>query len=61
MVVISSGAAVVPRATAGIYGATEAACDQLVRVAATELATRRITVNSVRPGPTRTEKVSATL
>ncbi|MEC3919290.1 SDR family oxidoreductase [Nocardia sp. CDC160] len=61
IVVISSGAAVVPRATAGLYGATKAACDQLVRVAANELATRRITVNSVRPGPTLTEKISAAL
>ncbi|WP_067693148.1 SDR family oxidoreductase [Nocardia jejuensis] len=61
IIVISSGAAVVPRADAGLYAASKAAGDQLVRVLATELASRRITVNSVRPGPTRTEKVAATV
>jgi 3-oxoacyl-[acyl-carrier protein] reductase len=59
IIVISSGAAVVPRANAGLYGASKAAGDQLVRVLATELAARRVTVNSVLPGPTRTEKVMA--
>ncbi|WP_438672344.1 SDR family NAD(P)-dependent oxidoreductase [Solihabitans fulvus] len=59
IIVISSGAAAVPRANAGLYAASKAAGDQLVRVLATELADRRITVNSVRPGPTRTEKVAA--
>lgn len=61
IIVISSGAAVVPRANASLYAASKAAGDQLVRVLATELAVRRITVNSVRPGPTRTEKVAATV
>ncbi|MBB5913977.1 3-oxoacyl-[acyl-carrier protein] reductase [Nocardia transvalensis] len=61
IIVISSGAAVVPRANAGLYAASKAAGDQLVRVLATELAARRITVNSVLPGPTRTEKVAATV
>lgn len=61
IVVISSGAAVVPRATAGLYAASKAANDQLVRVLAQELAPRQVTVNSVRPGPTRTEAVAATL
>ncbi|BEK95508.1 SDR family NAD(P)-dependent oxidoreductase [Nocardia seriolae] len=60
-IVISSGAAVVPRANAGLYAASKAAGDQLVRVLATELAPRRITVNSVRPGPTRTEQVAASM
>jgi 3-oxoacyl-[acyl-carrier protein] reductase len=59
IIVISSGAAVVPRASAGLYGASKAAGDQLVRVLANELAARRVTVNSVLPGPTRTEKVAA--
>jgi 3-oxoacyl-[acyl-carrier protein] reductase len=61
IVVISSGAAVVARAHAGIYGASKAASDQLVKVLARELAPRSITVNSVLPGPTRTEAVAATL
>ncbi|MET7770598.1 SDR family oxidoreductase [Nocardia sp. NPDC005366] len=61
IIVISSGAAVIPRANASLYAASKAAGDQLVRVLATELAVRRITVNSVRPGPTRTEKVAATV
>ncbi|MVU78205.1 SDR family oxidoreductase [Nocardia sp. ET3-3] len=61
IIVISSGAAILPRPTAGLYAASKAAGDQLVRVLATELAPRRITVNSVRPGPTRTETVAATL
>ncbi|MFE3191835.1 SDR family oxidoreductase [Nocardia sp. NPDC059240] len=61
IIVISSGAAVVPRAGAGLYAAGKAAGDQLVRVLATELAPRRITVNSVLPGPTRTEKVAETM
>lgn len=61
IIVVSSGAAVVPRAGAGLYAASKAAGDQLVRVLATELADRRVTVNSVLPGPTRTEKVTATV
>ncbi|MFD0689224.1 SDR family NAD(P)-dependent oxidoreductase [Actinomadura fibrosa] len=61
IIVISSGAAVVPRANAGLYAASKAAGDQLVRVLATELAARGVTVNSVRPGPTRTETVAATM
>jgi 3-oxoacyl-[acyl-carrier protein] reductase len=55
VVVISSGAAVSTRPGSGIYAASKAASDQLVRVVARELAGRRITVNSVLPGPTRTE------
>ncbi|QNE21537.1 SDR family oxidoreductase [Kribbella qitaiheensis] len=61
IVVISSGAAVSPRPGAGIYAASKAACDQMVRVLAKELGQRGVTVNSVLPGPTRTESIAATL
>lgn len=61
IVVISSGAAVAPRPHSGIYAASKAASDQLVRVAAKELGPRNVTVNSVLPGPTRTEAVAAAL
>ncbi|MFE1962497.1 SDR family oxidoreductase [Streptomyces sp. NPDC059479] len=55
IVVISSQAAVVPSANSGIYGASKAAGDHLVRAAARELGPRGITVNSVLPGATRTD------
>ena len=61
IVVISSGAAVSTRPGSGIYAASKAASDRLVRVIAQELAPRGITVNSVLPGPTRTEAVATTL
>src|SRR3954467_1395458 len=61
IIVISSGAAVSTRPHSGLYAASKAACDQLVRVVAQELASRAITVNSVLPGPTRTETVAATV
>jgi 3-oxoacyl-[acyl-carrier protein] reductase len=61
IVVISSGAAVSVRPHSGLYAASKAASDQLVRIVAQELATRAITVNSVLPGPTRTETVAATV
>lgn len=55
VVIISSGAAVSTRPGSSIYAASKAASDQFVRVVARELAPRGITVNSVLPGPTRTE------
>ncbi len=61
IVVISSGAAVSTRAHSGLYAASKAASDRLVRIAAQELASRGITVNSVLPGPTLTESVAATV
>lgn len=47
--------AVTPRADSGLYAASKAAGDQLVRAAAQELGPRGITVNSVLPGATRTK------
>ncbi len=38
----------------GVYFGSKAAIEQLTSVAAKELGTKRITVNAVRPGPTRT-------
>jgi 3-oxoacyl-[acyl-carrier protein] reductase len=38
----------------GVYFGSKAAIEQLTAVAARELGARRITVNAVRPGPTRT-------
>ncbi|MGW5644888.1 SDR family oxidoreductase [Saccharopolyspora sp. NPDC003752] len=59
IVVISSGVTAVNRPGTGLYGAAKAAGDQLVRVLAKELGPRRITVNSVRPGATRTDALTA--
>jgi 3-oxoacyl-[acyl-carrier protein] reductase len=39
----------------GAYGATKAAVDQFTRIFAREMGPRKITVNAVAPGPTRTE------
>jgi 3-oxoacyl-[acyl-carrier protein] reductase len=55
IVVVSSGQTVVVRQASGLYAASKAAGDQLVRVLAHELGPRHITVNSVLPGPTRTD------
>jgi 3-oxoacyl-[acyl-carrier protein] reductase len=58
IVVISSGVTATNRPGTGLYGAAKAAGDQLVRVLAEELGPRRITVNSVRPGATRTDALA---
>lgn len=58
IVVISSGVTAANRPGTGLYGAAKAAGDQLVRVLAKELGPRRITVNSVRPGATRTDALA---
>ncbi|WP_024804582.1 SDR family oxidoreductase [Nocardia sp. BMG51109] len=61
VVVISSGATVTGRPGAGVYAASKAATDQLVRAAAGELGARGITVNSVRPGAIRTDSLLGTV
>ncbi|WP_433224335.1 glucose 1-dehydrogenase [Microtetraspora malaysiensis] len=58
IIVISSGATVRPGPGGGIYAASKAAGEQLVRSAARELAPRQITVNSVLPGATRTDMLA---
>lgn len=59
IVVISSGQTVVVRPASGLYAASKAAGDQMVRVLARELGPRQITVNTVLPGPTRTDGFTA--
>jgi 3-oxoacyl-[acyl-carrier protein] reductase len=55
VVAISAGLALMPRPHTGIYGASKAAINHLVRVLANELGPRQITVNSVMPGATNTD------
>jgi 3-oxoacyl-[acyl-carrier protein] reductase len=55
IIVISSGATVRSRPGGGLYAASKAAGEQLVRALAQELGPRQITVNSVLPGATRTD------
>jgi 3-oxoacyl-[acyl-carrier protein] reductase len=55
VVAISAGLALMPRPNTGIYGASKAAINHLVRVLANEIGPRQITVNSVMPGATNTD------
>ncbi|WP_200216690.1 SDR family oxidoreductase [Micromonospora coerulea] len=50
IVAISAGLTLMPRPGTGIYAASKAAVDHLVRVLANEVGARGITVNSVLPG-----------
>ena len=54
-IVVISRANLHPTKGGGLYAASKAAGDQLVRAAAQELGPRQITVNSVLPGATRTD------
>jgi len=54
-VAISAGLAVMPRAGTGVYAASKAAVDHLVRVLAREVGHRGVTVNSVMPGAVLTQ------
>jgi 3-oxoacyl-[acyl-carrier protein] reductase len=58
IVSVSSTATQTHRPGSALYAASKAAGDELVRVLARELGPRGITVNSVRPGPTRTEALA---
>jgi 3-oxoacyl-[acyl-carrier protein] reductase len=55
IVAISAGLSIVPREGTGVYAASKAAVDHLVRVLARELGHRGITVNSVLPGAVLTQ------
>ena len=57
-VAISSESAIVTMRSLAAYGASKAALDMMVRVAADELGGRGIRVNSIRPGLTRREAPS---
>ncbi|MGW5381287.1 SDR family oxidoreductase [Nocardia sp. NPDC003963] len=59
IVLVSSGATLTHRPGSGLYAASKAASEQLVRVLARELAPRAITVNSVLPGAVRTDALAA--
>ena len=59
IVVVSSGVTATHRPGSGLYGASKAAGEELVRVLAKELGPRRITVNNVLPGAIRTEALAA--
>jgi NAD(P)-dependent dehydrogenase (short-subunit alcohol dehydrogenase family) len=55
VVFLSSNTASMDGANSSIYSSSKAALNSIMRIAAVELAPRRITVNSVSPGPTQTE------
>ena len=54
VIVTSSGVSIAGYANASAYSATKSAVDAIARVAATELADRKIRVNIVAPGPIET-------
>lgn len=55
VVFLSSNTASMNAASSSIYSSGKAAVNAVMRIAAQELAPRRIRVNSVSPGPTETE------
>ena len=55
VILVSSTSASVPAPQISVYSASKAAVNAIVKVAALELASRRIRVNAVSPGPIATE------
>ncbi|RYD92531.1 MAG: SDR family oxidoreductase, partial [Sphingobacteriales bacterium] len=55
VVFLSSNVASMNAANASIYSSSKAALNAIMKIAAVELAPRKIRVNSVSPGPTQTE------
>jgi NAD(P)-dependent dehydrogenase (short-subunit alcohol dehydrogenase family) len=55
VIFLSSNTASMDGANSSIYSSSKAALNSIMRIAAVELAPRRITVNSISPGPTQTE------
>jgi 3-oxoacyl-[acyl-carrier protein] reductase len=58
IVVISAGLSIAPRAGTGVYAASKAAVNHLVRVLAQEVGHRGITVNAVLPGAVMTQALA---
>ncbi|WP_163512458.1 SDR family oxidoreductase [Fodinicola acaciae] len=54
IVVISAGVTATVQPGTGVYAASKAAGNEMVRILAHELGPRSVTVNAVRPGPVRT-------
>ncbi|WP_461001461.1 SDR family oxidoreductase [Streptomonospora sediminis] len=61
IVAVSAGATADHSPGTGVYAASKAAVEQVVRVLAKELGPRRVTVNNVLPGPTRTDALIGAL
>lgn len=61
VVVVSSGVTRTHGVGSGVYGASKAAVEQLVRVMAREIGPRQVTVNSVLPGATDTDAFTANI
>lgn len=58
IVVISAGVTAVSQPGTGVYAASKAAGNELVRILAHELGDRSVTVNAVLPGPVLTEALT---
>ena len=58
IVVVSAGVTATTQPGTGVYAASKAAGNELVRILAHELGPRSVTVNAVRPGPVRTEALA---
>jgi len=59
LVAVSAGFTATRQPGTGLYAASKAALEQLVRVLAVELGPRQVTVNSVLPGPVRTDGLAS--
>ncbi|HEU4609277.1 MAG TPA: SDR family oxidoreductase, partial [Chitinophagaceae bacterium] len=55
VIMISSTSATISPQSASVYAASKAAVNAVVKIAALELASRKIRVNAVSPGPVATE------
>ena len=58
VIMLSSTSATISPQTASVYAASKAAINAVVKIAALELASRKIRVNAVSPGPIATEIIS---
>lgn len=58
VIMLSSTSATISPQTASVYAASKAAVNAVVKIAALELASRKIRVNAVSPGPIATEIIS---